>query len=129
MKDQIKRWNQLAGTQPVSDKSTPINNLQQQFGNAFVQEQLQLNEDLAKKLATKKEEKTEEEDGELEGEEKATVSDSELKKNLKNSAGALADAVPAVMNDEFVEIINKVKDLSDDKAKIIKLIKFIDKLA
>ena len=128
MKDQIKRWNQLAGTQPVSDKSTPINNLQQQFGNAFVQEQLQLNEDLAKKLATKKEEKTEE-DGELEGEEKATVSDSELKKNLKNSAGALADAVPAVMNDEFVEIINKVKDLSDDKAKIIKLIKFIDKLA
>ena len=47
MKDQIKRWNQLAGTQPVSDKSTPINNLQQQFGNAFVQEQLQLNEDLA----------------------------------------------------------------------------------
>ena len=74
-------------------------------------------------------EKTEEEDGELEGEEKATVSDSELKKNLKNSAGALADAVPAVMNDEFVEIINKVKDLSGDKAKIVKLIKFIDKLA
>tara|TARA_X000000950_G_C13543255_1_gene508461 strand:+ start:144 stop:527 length:384 start_codon:yes stop_codon:yes gene_type:complete len=126
MKDQIKRWNQLAGTESYQNKNSN-NTLQEHYGNAFVQEQLQLNEDIASKLADKQKDK-DADGGDLEGEEKATVSDSELKKNLKASAGSLADAVPTMMNDEFVEIINKVKDLSDDKAKINKLIKFIERL-
>ncbi|OUU26767.1 MAG: hypothetical protein CBB97_07050 [Candidatus Endolissoclinum sp. TMED37] len=127
MKDQIKRWNQLAGTESYQNKNSNNNTLQEHYGNAFVQEQLQLNEDIASKLADKQKDK-DADGGDLEGEEKATVSDSELKKNLKASAGSLADAVPTMMNDEFVEIINKVKDLSDDKAKINKLIKFIERL-
>lgn len=128
MKDQIKRWNELAGTEEFESQASSVNEVQEHYGNAYVQEQLQLNEDLASKLADKQAEKSDEKEGELEGEDKPTVSDSELKKNLRASAGALADAVPTIMNDEFVEIINKVKDLTDDKAKIKKLIKFIDRL-
>ncbi len=128
MKKQLKRWNELAGTHEdtISEHGQRLAD-QDLYGNAFLQEQL--NEDLGEKLKQAQEEKGEGEEGsDLNDEEKATVSDSALAKSLKTGAASLAKSIPSMMNDEFADIVNAVKDIMGDKQKVNKLLKYIEKL-
>jgi len=128
MKKQIKRWNELAGTQEdvINENEQRLAD-QDLYGNSFLQERL--NENLGEKLKQAQEEKGEGEDeSDLNDEDKATVSDSSLAKSLKTGAASLAKAIPSVMNDEFADIVNSVKDIMDDKQKVNKLLKYIEKL-
>ena len=92
MKDQIKRWNQLAGIdKKQSIENKPQGILEQNlYGNQFMNQLL--NEDLGEELAKATEEKEEggdeskEDASELGSEEKATLSNSELVKGLKINA-------------------------------------------
>ena len=128
MKKQIKRWNELAGTQEdvINENEQRLAD-QDLYGNSFLQERL--NENLGEKLKQAQEEKGEGEDeSDLNDEDKATVSDSSLAKSLKTGAASLAKAIPSVMNDEFADIVNSVKDIMGDKQKVNKLLKYIEKL-
>ena len=136
MKDQVKRWNQLAGTDKnQSNENKPQGILEQNlYGNQFMNQLL--NEDLGEELAKSTEEKEQGEDeskedvSDLGDEEKATLSNSELIKGLKAGAKDLAGKIPNMLNDEFAEIVNSVKEImvSGDKAKVQKVIKYIEKL-
>ena len=128
MKKQLKRWNELAGTHEdtISEHGQRLAD-QDLYGNAFLQEQL--NEDLGEKLKQAQEEKGEGEEGsDLNDEEKATVSDSALAKSLKTGAASLAKSIPSMMNDEFADIVNSVKNIMGDKQAVNKLLKYIEKL-
>jgi len=144
MKDIIKRWNQLAGTEKKlnEQKESQEQNL---YGNQFIQEILKeeaefhpdLDEDLGSALADKSSEEGEEEAEGEEGEEdlsvigdeeKATLSNSDLAMGLKQGAKAIAQAIPNTLNDEFADVMNSVKELAADKSKIKKLIRFIEKI-
>jgi hypothetical protein len=130
MKKQIKRWNELAGTQEdvINENEQRLTD-QDLYGNSFLQERL--NENLGEKLKQAQEEKGEgegEDESDLNDEDKATVSDSSLAKSLKTGAASLAKAIPSVMNDEFADIVNSVKDIMGDKQKVNKLLKYIEKL-
>lgn len=134
MKDVIRRWNELAGTtKTVNESKEPRIATQDLFGNQFLKERL--NEDLGDALAAKSEEEggdiskdEEEEEAELGDEEKPTLSNSELMKGLKTGAKAIADAIPPALNDEFADVMNSVKDMASDKQKMVKLIKYIEKI-
>jgi hypothetical protein len=129
MKEQLKRWNQLAGTDKATLKESTRPRVAEQdlYGNEFMKSLL--NEDLADALADKKkpsgdEEKEEKDSDEKEEEEKSEIGDkdgeeaktsaAELKSSLKNAAGAIADAVPSKTRDDFVGIFNDLKDIAAD---------------
>ena len=141
MKDVIKRWNELAGTNKnLSEGNESKIAAQDLFGNQFLKNLLKedVDEDLGDALADKKddlEDKAEkgevdgeEEEGELGDEEKSTLSNADLMKGLKSGAKAIADAIPPALNDEFADVMNSVKDMATDKQKLMKLIKYIDKI-
>ena len=134
MKDQIKRWNELAGTGTKQTNTAQSRLLEQDlYGNKFMKGLLR--EDLADELKdgeeTEDKEETEEENtsGDIGDPEKSTLSNSSLIKGLKDGAKNLANAVPNTLNDEFAEMLNSVKELaiSGDKAKIRKVMDFIKK--
>ena len=136
MKDILKRWNHLAGTE-ATEKNPSQGRLVEQdmYGKKFMKDLLQ--EDLASELEDRDEEgkelegEDEEEDtsGDIGDPEKSTLSNSALVKGLKDGAKDLANAVPNTLNDEFAEMLNSVKELaiSGDKAKIRKVMDFIKK--
>ena len=143
MKDQIKRWNQLAGTATNSPQANKQSRLVEQdlYGNEFMK--TLLNEDLADDLAKKKKEggetdddkdaaeKEEEKESEIgDKEDEAETSAAELKASLKNAAGAVADAVPAKTRDEFVGLFNDIKDIASggEEAKMKQIAKKIAQL-
>ena len=143
MKDQLKRWNQLAGTdKKLQEKKQPTLVNQELYGNQFMNQLL--NEDLADALKDKKKdageedegkddaEKKEEEESEIgdDAEEDAKTSAAELKTSLKTAAGAIADAVPAKTRDSFVDVFNKMKDVAADgsQAKMEKIANFIARM-
>ena len=146
MKDQIKRWNQLAGTTAKSSRVNKQSRLVEQdlYGNEFMKSLL--NEDLADDLAKKKKEggdsddssddkdaaeKEEEKESEIgDKEDEAETSAAELKASLKNAAGAVADAVPAKTRDEFVGLFNDIKDIASggEEAKMKQIAKKIAQL-
>lgn len=123
MKDYLKRWNELAGT----NNKTRINEISDQniYGNEFLKDLI--NEDLGKELKAAQEEGGAEDD-DIGDSEKSTLSDSALAKGLKDKAAEIAKSIPAAQNDEFAEIMNSVKDIAADKIKLQKVIKFIEKL-
>jgi hypothetical protein len=129
MKDILKRWNRLAGTEVTKNNPNQGRLVEQDmYGNKFMKDLLQ--EDLAAELEAKGEEEEEEEaSGDLGDPEKSTLSNSALIKGLKDGAKDLASAVPNTLNDEFAEMLNSVKELaiSGDKAKIRKVMDFIKK--
>ena len=51
-----------------------------------------------------------------------------MTKGLKDGAKAIADAIPPALNDEFADVMNSVKDMASDKQKMVKLIKYIEKI-
>ena len=141
MKDVIKRWNELAGTnENLNEGNESKIAAHDLFGNQFLKNLLKedVDEDLGDALADKKDELEdkaekgevdgEEDEGELGDEEKATLSNSDLTKGLKSGAKAIADAIPPALNDEFADVMNSVKDMATDKQKLMKLIKYIDKI-
>ena len=149
MKDVIRRWNELAGTnKTVNETREPRIAAQDVFGNQFLKGLLNeqsgdfqpdldenVDEDLGDALADKAEEEggniskdEEEEDAELGDDEKPTLSNSDLMKGLKQGAKAIADSIPPALNDEFADVMNSVKDMASDKQKMIKLIKYIEKI-
>lgn len=157
MKDILKRWNQLAGTDKILKEDSKSKLASQElYGNQHIKDLLNeefhpdldedVDEDLGAALADKAEEggdeesddkesgessgegEEEEEDGDIGDEEKPTLSNSELKKGLKQGAADIADAVPPMLNDEFADVMNSVKDMTTDKQKLMKLIKYIDKI-
>lgn len=139
MKDILKRWNRLAGTEVTKNNPNQGRLVEQDmYGNKFMKDLLQ--EDLAAELEAKgeeeegkepkgEEEEEEEASGDLGDPEKSTLSNSALIKGLKDGAKDLANAVPNTLNDEFAEMLNSVKELaiSGDKAKIRKVMDFIKK--
>jgi len=139
MKEQLKRWNQLAGTnniENIQENSSPRVSAQDLYGNQFMKELL--NENLADALVDAgaadkdKEEKAESEasdigdKGDEEGEAKTTAI--ELMQSFKQGADDISKAIPAKTRDEFVDMFNTVKDIaaSGDKAKMKKI---ADKIA
>ena len=142
MKDQLKRWNQLAGTdKKLQENKQPTLVNQELYGNQFMNQLL--NEDLADALKDKKKDAGEEDEGKDATEEKeeeeseigddedgAKTSAAELKTSLKTAAGAIADAVPAKTRDSFVDVFNKMKDVAADgsKAKMEKIANFIARM-
>ena len=149
MKDVIRRWNELAGTnKTVNETREPRIAAQDVFGNQFLKGLLNeqggdfqpdldenVDEDLGDALADKAEEEggniskdEEEEDAELGDDEKPTLSNSDLMKGLKQGAKAIADSIPPALNDEFADVMNSVKDMASDKQKMVKLIKYIEKI-
>ena len=149
MKDVIRRWNELAGTnKTVNETREPRIAAQDVFGNQFLKGLLNeqggdfqpdldenVDEDLGDALADKAEEEggniskdEEEEEAELGDDEKPTLSNSDLMKGLKQGAKAIADSIPPALNDEFADVMNSVKDMASDKQKMIKLIKYIEKI-
>tara|TARA_A100001515_G_scaffold123876_2_gene107913 strand:- start:20 stop:472 length:453 start_codon:yes stop_codon:yes gene_type:complete len=149
MKDVIKRWNELAGTnKSVNESKEPRIAAHDLLGNEFLKGLLNedagefrpdldenVDEDLGDALADKAEESggdkeggDEDEDAELGDDEKPTLSNSELVKGLKTGAAAIADAIPNSLNDEFADVMNSVKDMASDKQKMLKLIKYIEKI-
>lgn len=149
MKDVIKRWNELAGTsKSVNESKEPRIAAHDLLGNQFLKDLLNeesgnfypdldedVDEDLGDALADKAEESggdkeagEEDEDAELGDDEKPTLSNSELTKGLKDGAKAIADAIPPALNDEFADVMNSVKDMASDKQKMVKLIKYIEKI-
>jgi hypothetical protein len=151
MKDQLKRWNQLAGTdKKLQENKQPTLVNQELYGNQFMNQLL--NEDLADALKDKKKDAGEEDEGKDAGEEDegkdateekeeeeseigddedgAKTSAAELKTSLKTAAGAIADAVPAKTRDSFVDVFNKMKDVAADgsKAKMEKIANFIARM-
>ena len=129
MKDIIKRWNQLAGTnKSVNESKEPRIAAHDLLGNEFLKGLLNeeagdfypdldenVDEDLGDALADKAEESgsdkeggEEGEDSELGDDEKPTLSNSELTKGLKDGAKAIADSIPPALNDEFAEIFIKL---------------------
>ena len=141
MKDILKRWNELAGTsKTVNESQQPRIVAHDLLGNQFLKGVLNetVDEDLGDALADKKDDlEASAEKGEVDGEEdesdvgdeeKATLSNSDLAKGLKSGAAAIADAIPNALNDEFADVMNSVKDMASDKQKLMKLIKYIDKI-
>ena len=146
MKDVIKRWNELAGTNDVIKESKETRMAAHDLlGNQFLKSLLNeqsgdfqpdldenVDEDLGDALASKAEEsggdKEGDEEAELGDDEKPTLSNSELVKGLKTGAAAIADAIPNSLNDEFADVMNSVKDMASDKQKMLKLIKYIEKI-
>ena len=141
MKDVIKRWNELAGTnENLNEGNESKIAAHDLFGNQFLKNLLKedVDEDLGDALADKKEDLEaaadkgevdgEEDESDVGDEEKATLSNSELAKGLKSGATAIADAIPPALNDEFADVMNSVKDMATDKQKLMKLIKYIDKI-
>ena len=149
MKDVIKRWNELAGTnKSVNESKEPRIAAHDLLGNEFLKGLLNeeagdfhpdldenVDEDLGDALADKSEEEggdiskdEEEEEAELGDDEKPTLSNSDLMKGLKQGAKAIADSIPPALNDEFADVMNSVKDMASDKQKMIKLIKYIEKI-
>ena len=143
----VKRWNQLAGTdkKPLQENKQPSRLVDHDlFGNQFLKEKLNkdsnfhsslhenVDEDLADALADKAEEsggdKEADPDAELGDDEKPTLSNSDLMKGLKDSAKAIAETIPPALNDEFADVMNSVKDMASDKQKLVKLIKYIEKI-
>ena len=143
MKEQLKRWNQLAGTnkaENIQENSLSRIPGQDLYGNQFMKELL--NENLADALADagdSDKEADEEADEEAEsaesdigaeededGEAKTTASD--LRQSFKQSADDISKAIPSKTRDEFVDMFNVVKDVaaSGDKAKMKKI---ADKIA
>ena len=142
MKEQLKRWNHLAGTdkaENIQENSSPRIPGQDLYGNQFMKELL--NENLADALAdagdSDKSDKEADEEAESaesdigaeedeDGEAKTTASD--LKQSFKQSADDISKAIPAKTRDEFVDMFNVVKDVaaSGDKAKMKKI---ADKIA
>jgi len=135
-----KRLLELAGLKESKPVPSKIN-LQETFGNAFIQTLL-LEEEEKEEAEEKEEEggdsetasdgkdndgdgETDEEDeGDLDSED-PSLSDSELAKGLKDGAAAMADAVPSVSNEDFANIINNVKDAAEDPQKLKKIADYI----
>ena len=152
MKDVLKRWNELAGTnKSVNESKEPRIAAHDLLGNQFIKGLLNeesgdfypdldetVDEDLGDALADKKDDLEasadkgevdgEEDESDVGDEEKATLSNSDLAKGLKSGAAAIADAIPNALNDEFADVMNSVKDMASDKQKLMKLIKYIDKI-
>jgi hypothetical protein len=137
-----KRLLELAGLKESKPRPSKIN-LQESFGNAFIQTLLLEEEEEKEEQGEEKEEedksaeteegsgKTEEEaeeDGDLGDEEDPSLSDAELAKGLKDGAQAMADAVPSKSNEDFATIINSVKDTADDAQKLKKIADYIGSL-
>ena len=136
MKEQLKRWNHLAGTdktENIRENSSPRIPGQDLYGNQFMKELL--NENLADALAdagdSDKSDKEAEEEAESaesdigaeEGEDEAKTTASDLKQSFKQSADDISKAIPAKTRDDFVDMFNVVKDVaaSGDKAKMKKI--------
>jgi len=146
MKDVIKRWNELAGTnKSVNESKQPKIAAHDLLGNQFLKGLLNeeagdfypdldedIDEDLGDALADKAKESGkdpgEEDESELGDDEKPTLSNADLIKGLKQGAPDIADAIPNSLNDEFADVMNSVKDMASDKQKMIKLIKYIEKI-
>ena len=152
MKDILKRWNELAGTSKAVNESRQSRIVAHDLlGNQFLKGVLNeesgdfhpdldetVDEDLGDALADKKDDLEasadkgevdgEEDESDVGDEEKATLSNSDLAKGLKSGAAAIADAIPNALNDEFADVMNSVKDMASDKQKLMKLIKYIDKI-
>ena len=150
MKKILERWNQLAGTNKVirEDNQQKLSS-QALYGNQYIKDLLKeefhpdldedIDEDLGDALADKAEEGGDkegtessseegEEEGELGDDEKPTLSNSELAKGLKQGAKAIAEEIPPALNDEFADVMNSVKNMASDKQKMVKLIKYIEKI-
>ena len=148
-----KRSLELAGLKEPKPRPSKIN-LQESFGNAFIQtllleedeekegeEEVGEGEEASDKTeedpdkseesgdAPEKSEEEAEEDGDIgDDEENISLSDAELAKGLKDGAQAMADAVPSISNEDFATIINDVKDSADDAQKLKKIAKYIGSL-
>ena len=127
-----KRLLELAGLKESKPRPSKIN-LQESFGNAFIQTLL-LEEDEEKEEEEEVEETEEgsdkseeeaEEDGDIGDDEDPSLSDAELAKGLKDGAQAMADAVPSKSNEDFATIINNVKDAAEDPQKLNKIADYI----
>ena len=124
-----KRLLELAGLKESKPRPSKIN-LQESFGNAFIQTLLlEEEEEVAEtEEASGKTEEEAEEDADLGDEEDPSLSDAELAKGLKDGAQAMADAVPSKSNEDFATIINSVKDTADDAQKLKKIADYIGSL-
>lgn len=127
-----KRLLELAGLKESKPRPSKIN-LQESFGNAFIQTLL-LEEEEEKEEEEEVEETEEgsdksedeaEEDGDIGDDEDPSLSDAELAKGLKDGAQAMADAVPSKSNEDFATIINNVKDAAEDPQKLKKIADYI----
>ena len=140
MKEQLKRWNQLAGTnkaETIQENSPPGIPGQELYGNQFMKELL--NENLAAALADagagdsdkdaeEEAESAESDIGDKDDEGEAKTSATDLMQSLKQGAADISKAIPAKTRDEFVDMFNVVKDVaaSGDRAKMKKI---ADKIA
>ncbi len=126
---QQKRLLELAGLSESNPKPSKIN-LQESYGNAFIQSLILEEEEKEEQEGEDKssDEEKEEDDGDIGEEGDPSLSDSELAKGLKDGAQAMADAVPAKSNEDFANIVNAVKDAAEDPQKIKKIADFIGKL-
>ena len=126
---QQKRLLELAGLSESKPRPSKIN-LQESFGNAYIQSLLLEEEEKEEgnEEATEEEADKEEDEGDIGEEGDPSLSDSELAKGLKDGAQAMADAVPSQSNEDFANIVNAVKDAAEDPQKIKKIADFIGKL-
>ena len=127
---QQKRLLELAGLSESKPRPSKIN-LQESFGNAYIQSLIleeEEKEEEGNEEGTEEEADKEEDEGDIGEEGDPSLSDSELAKGLKDGAQAMADAVPAQSNEDFANIVNAVKDAAEDPQKIKKIADFIGKL-
>ena len=111
---QQKRLLELAGLSESKPRPSKIN-LQESFGNAYIQS-----------LILEEEEK--EEEGNEEGTEEEADKEEDEGDIGEEGDPAMADAVPAQSNEDFANIVNAVKDAAEDPQKIKKIADFIGKL-
>ena len=127
---QQKRLLELAGLSESKPRPSKIN-LQESFGNAYIQSLIleeEEKEEEGNEEGTEEEADKEEDEGDIGEEGDPSLSDSELAKGLKDGAQAMADAVPSQSNEDFANIVNAVKDAAEDPQKIKKIADFIGKL-
>lgn len=127
---QQKRLLELAGLSESKPRPSKIN-LQESFGNAYIQSLIleeEEKEEEGNEEGAEEEADKEEDEGDIGEEGDPSLSDSELAKGLKDGAQAMADAVPAQSNEDFANIVNAVKDAAEDPQKIKKIADFIGKL-
>ena len=126
---QQKRLLELAGLSESKPRPSKIN-LQESFGNAYIQSLLLEEEEKEEgnEEGTEEEADKEEDEGDIGEEGDPSLSDSELAQGLKDGAQAMADAVPSQSNEDFANIVNAVKDAAEDPQKIKKIADFIGKL-
>ena len=127
---QQKRLLELAGLSESKPRPSKIN-LQESFGNAYIQSLIleeEEKEEEGNEEGTEEEADKEEDEGDIGEEGDPSLSDSELAQGLKDGAQAMADAVPAQSNEDFANIVNAVKDAAEDPQKIKKIADFIGKL-